>query len=130
MYVIPYKRDATLPLRAAIREVVQNGSNFTRFIYSPRAFQRAIVRKIWIRIAQNQFFPFGCSSVLTLKKPVLNVGKMPSIFFKTSGSAHPITVKSGSAKSLCCLGFRKAHLRIGILMGIRTFILILSTEPE
>jgi hypothetical protein len=54
MYVIPYKRDASLPLRAVIRKVVQNGSNFARFIYSPRAFQRAIARKIWIRIAQNR----------------------------------------------------------------------------
>jgi hypothetical protein len=73
MYVIPYKRDATLPLRAVIRKVVQNFSNFVRFIYSPRAFQRVIVRIIRTRIAQNRFFPFDCSSVLTLKRAVLTL---------------------------------------------------------
>jgi hypothetical protein len=46
MYVIPYNRDATPPMSAVTRKMVQKVSNLARFIYSPRAFQRVIVRRI------------------------------------------------------------------------------------
>jgi hypothetical protein len=80
--------------------MVQQFTNLARFIYPPRAFQLAIVRKIWIRIAQNRFFPFGCSSVLTLKKAVLS--SACSEMEGGGGTKAPMAQRRPCAKWLAC----------------------------
>jgi hypothetical protein len=69
MYVIPYKRDHE-------RYKSKNGPTIIKLHtihLLTESFPTSYRPENWIRITQNRFFPFDCSSVLTLKKPVLTI---------------------------------------------------------